>query len=508
MMDRPPHFDHSTPGRAGARPSPRPDEPLRVVLVVPGGVSRDEPRHVIPSIAWLVERLAERHRLIVLALYGGGKDPYPWRGAVVHTLGARHKGEYALPGPRFAPPGLGLARSTLRARAIVAGAGGADVVHGFWGTASGLLAALLGRTLGAPTAVSLNGGELVGLRDVGYGAQLRRRERLQVAMAMRLADRVTAPTHFMGDLARERGVEVEIIPFGVDARALAGADATVSTRERDDATISTSAAANPSIATAAGSDPSTPTPAVGPPWRLLFAGNLNRVKDPFTLLEAVARLRADGVDVQLDVAGADHLGGAVARRAEALGLELAIETGQGSGSGSVGNESGSVRSGSGMASIGNEAVASGSGSVGSGSGAVGSGSGADRIETGWHVRFHGLIDQRALAALYRGSHLLVIPSRHEAGPVVALEAACLGLPIVGSAVGHVADWAPAAATAVPPGDPAALARAIAGLIDDPARRASTATAAREWAMRHDADWTAAAFERVYRELVAGRAAVE
>ncbi len=388
---------------------------LRVAFVVPGGVSRDEPRHVIPSIAWLVERLAIRHRVTVLALYQDDVlSEYRWRGATVHTLAATHKGEYASRKTRFAPPGFDLLRSLVRARAILKDAGGVDVVHGMWGSASGLLAVLLGRLFGVPSLVSLYGGELVGLPDVGYGAQLSRRDRWQVALTLRLADRVTGPTYFMRTLATLLGANVEVVPLGVDARAL-------------------------------GNTPLDSTPTLtlpeGPPWRLLYVGNLNRVKDPFTLLEAIARLRGSGIDVRLELAGADHLAGAAQRSAIDLGL-------------------------------------------------------------GEHVAFLGHVDHRALVAIYAGSHLLVIPSRHEAGPVVALEAAILGVPIVGSAVGHVADWAPEAATAVPPGDPDALAEAIAALLDDPERRAATAESARQWVSSRDADWSSSEFERIYRELIA------
>jgi hypothetical protein len=41
------------------------------------------------------------------------------------------------------------------------------------------------------------------------------------------------------------------------------------------------------------------------------------------------------------------------------------------------------------------------------------------------------------------------------------------------------------------------------LLEDPDRRRRIAAAAREWTLAHDADWSAAAFERLYRELSAG-----
>ena len=79
-----------------------------------------------------------------------------------------------------------------------------------------------------------------------------------------------------------------------------------------------------------------------------------------------------------------------------------------------------------------------------------------------------------------------------------LEAACAGVPTVATSVGYAADWAPRGrAVAVPVGDAAALASEVVRLIEDPARRNGIAGAARAWTLAHDADWTAAAFERIY-----------
>jgi glycosyltransferase involved in cell wall biosynthesis len=177
----------------------------------------------------------------------------------------------------------------------------------------------------------------------------------------------------------------------------------------------------------------------GPPWRLLQVASLNRVKDQETLLAALARLIDSGLDARLEIAGEDTLGGAVQREAERLGI-------------------------------------------------------AQR------VTFHGTVPSAELAPLYQRAHLFVLSSRHEGGPVVALEAAASGLPIVGTEVGYIADWAGERAAAVSPHEPARLADAIANLIADPSRRARLAASARDWVLRHDADWTAGEHDRLYQEL--------
>jgi glycosyltransferase involved in cell wall biosynthesis len=100
--------------------------------------------------------------------------------------------------------------------------------------------------------------------------------------------------------------------------------------------------------------------------------------------------------------------------------------------------------------------------------------------------------------------LLVVSSRHEAGPLVVLEAAVAGVPTVGTAVGHVADWAPDAAAAVPVGDADALARAMMTVDADDELRLRIARNAQRRAVAIDADFTADAFERIYREVARPR----
>jgi glycosyltransferase involved in cell wall biosynthesis len=119
------------------------------------------------------------------------------------------------------------------------------------------------------------------------------------------------------------------------------------------------------------------------------------------------------------------------------------------------------------------------------------------------VTFHGFQPTDVIARLYRRADLFVLSSRHEAANVAVLEAAASGLATVGTHVGYLADWSPDRAVTVPVGDATALARAIKDLLEDPDRRRRIAAAAREWTLAHDADWSAAAFERLYRELSAG-----
>jgi len=166
---------------------------------------------------------------------------------------------------------------------------------------------------------------------------------------------------------------------------------------------------------------------------------LNPVKDQPTLLRALAELAHSGFDFQLDVVGRDTLSGSIQTLAQQLQLSS-------------------------------------------------------------RVQFHGFLPQRSLRPLVEAAHMMIISSRHEAGPLVALEAAATGVPTVGTAVGHIQEWAPHAAMAVPVGDCAALADAIARLLADETLRLRIAREAHQRAILEDADYTAVAFQAIYNEL--------
>ena len=72
---------------------------------------------------------------------------------------------------------------------------------------------------------------------------------------------------------------------------------------------------------------------------------------------------------------------------------------------------------------------------------------------------------------------------------------------MGTAVGHISEWAPEAAIAVPVGDADALAAALDGVLRDETLRMRLARAAWLRALREDADYTAACFEGLYDELL-------
>lgn len=173
--------------------------------------------------------------------------------------------------------------------------------------------------------------------------------------------------------------------------------------------------------------------------RLVTIGSLNRVKDHATLLHAIAMLRTRGTDLRLDCFGEDTLGGEVQKQAARLGL--------------------------------------------------------DRV-----VHFHGFVPHARLRGLVERGHALVVSSRHEADPIAALEAAVAGLAVVGTAVGHLIEWAPEAALTCDPGDASGMAALLETLAQDDGLRLRLAAAAQRQALHHDADSAAQRTLDIYREL--------
>lgn len=119
------------------------------------------------------------------------------------------------------------------------------------------------------------------------------------------------------------------------------------------------------------------------------------------------------------------------------------------------------------------------------------------------VRFLG---QRAdVPRLLAASDAMVIPSRWEGLPIALLEAMAMRRAVVATAVGGIPDVIADGENGllVPPGDRAALARALARLLGDADLRRRLGTAAGALVRRrYDVAGTAAAYEALYREALA------
>jgi glycosyltransferase involved in cell wall biosynthesis len=125
---------------------------------------------------------------------------------------------------------------------------------------------------------------------------------------------------------------------------------------------------------------------------------------------------------------------------------------------------------------------------------------ARELELEVSIRFHGFLPQRALAEFMYAADILIVTSRHEAGPVVALEAAAAGVPTVGTHVGLLADWAPIAARTVNIGDSLALAREVAELLSHEDERLELAAQAQQRTVAENADITTRLIRDAYLSM--------
>ena len=367
---------------------------MKVALIVPGGVDRSGEVRVIPALLALVERLSRIHEVHVFALrQEAAAGCWQLAGAAIHNIG---DGWTHL-------RGIAAIRAEHRRAPF-------DVAHAIFSGPGGLIAVAAAKLLRVPCMVHVTGGELVAMRDIGYGGRLTWKGRLRECVALRGADVVTATSAPIVDLLQALGIQARRVPLGVDLRKW---------------------------------PPLAPRPGRAGPARLIHVASLNRVKDQATLLHALARLAKTGVEFEMDIVGTDTLHGAMIELVRKLGLN-------------------------------------------------------------GRVQFLGFKTQRELRPIVESADLLVMSSRHEAGPFVLIEAAVAGVPTVGTAVGHLVEWAPSAAMVVPVGNPERLADAIHTMLADEGLRLRIARAAQCRALSEDADYTARMFETLYQRLTSSQ----
>ncbi|MGH7312938.1 MAG: glycosyltransferase [Candidatus Rokuibacteriota bacterium] len=109
-------------------------------------------------------------------------------------------------------------------------------------------------------------------------------------------------------------------------------------------------------------------------------------------------------------------------------------------------------------------------------------------------------------SVLRSLDVLAIPSLQEGFPMITLEAMALGVPIVATAIDGIVEQLDHGCEAllVLPGEPEALTRALAALLEDAALARRLGAAARRRAVAaFDVSQAVAATRRVYAELVSG-----
>jgi glycosyltransferase involved in cell wall biosynthesis len=168
-----------------------------------------------------------------------------------------------------------------------------DVVHALWADEAGAIATTAARMIDRPSIVSIMGGELTALPDIGYGAALGRGGRWTVRAALRRADMITVGSTYLRLQAEPHvGADEPRLhdqPLGVDLATFYPAD--------------------------------TPPPS----QTVLFAGSLEPVKDPELAVGAFAALAESHPDARLVVVGSGSLRGRLAALASDLGVSDRVD---------------------------------------------------------------------------------------------------------------------------------------------------------------------------------------
>jgi glycosyltransferase involved in cell wall biosynthesis len=175
-------------------------------------------------------------------------------------------------------------------------------------------------------------------------------------------------------------------------------------------------------------------PARGERLRVVFVGRMIRDKGADVLLDAVARL--DREDVELTVVGSQNFDAAAALSP----FEQEVH--------------------------------------------------ARAAALGSRVRLRPFTPRAEVAEVYRQADVVVVPSRWaEPFALTVLEGMACGVPVVASAIGGIPEVMGDAGVPVRPDDPADLAAAIEALADDETMRRGIGARCRRWAEQHD--WAAA-----------------
>jgi glycosyltransferase involved in cell wall biosynthesis len=125
------------------------------------------------------------------------------------------------------------------------------------------------------------------------------------------------------------------------------------------------------------------------------------------------------------------------------------------------------------------------------------------------VDFAGWVQPTAVPDLINRCTLVLMPSRYEGLPLVAVQAAWMARPTVATRVGGNAEVVLHAETGlvIEPDDPAALAESAIRLLDDPRTAQAMGHAAREHARRvFDEKPCVEQYAAIYRRMMAARSA--
>lgn len=170
-----------------------------------------------------------------------------------------------------------------------------DILYSFWGYPAGLIVVILGKLLGKPTVIHLQGGDAVNIPALRYGVFYKPLTKDLCRWAYKNASLLIALTAYQKDCLEREGVrrQIAIIPYGPDLHHFQF------NRNRFDQKIA----------------------------RFIHIGNHTPVKNQQMLLESFRKISTE-INSTLTIIGFDALDGALKRYSSILGIEnLVVFTG-------------------------------------------------------------------------------------------------------------------------------------------------------------------------------------
>jgi glycosyltransferase involved in cell wall biosynthesis len=254
---------------------------MKIGIVIPDGFDQGGGRDVVPVFLRLAESLTERHDVHVFTLrqHPETRERLPAR-AKVYNVGD----------PGGERRGFALVNAVIKTLREEHARGQFDVLHGLDADTAGLTAAFAGRLLKTPSIVTVSGGELAALPEIGYGGQLTWKGRLTIELALRLATSVTCAAEFTRKKVLGKRPDARLIILGADTSRF--------------------------------SPPESRRP--GPPWHLMHVASLSPVKDQPTLLKAFRIIHSAEPATHMSIVGADMLGDSIQHMARLHDLDEAV----------------------------------------------------------------------------------------------------------------------------------------------------------------------------------------
>jgi len=278
---------------------------LKVGLIVPG-FSAHEQDWCIPALLDYVRVLAAHSDVHVFTLRWperGGR--YPVFGATVHAMDGRKQ---------MGAKVMDLWLRAFRELAAEHRRAPFDVLHAFWADEPGWVAAWVGERLRVPVIISLAGGELVGLPELGYGSQLLRGRGKLIRWGLKRSEYATVGSDYLLGLARthlpvSRWGKLKRAPLGVDTEMFAPGTPPPS----------------PPRSTEGGETPPLAPPRNGKGGGVfLNAGSLYPVKGHILLMRAFATMLGAS-ESRLRIAGDGPLRAELKKLAVRLGIAARVE---------------------------------------------------------------------------------------------------------------------------------------------------------------------------------------